>query len=66
MAGFIPKLLVKILSGHNHVSSSAFFLYLGATEGDLNKSPWVLFVLCCSVISYAISLLTYRVLRARS
>ena len=66
MAGFIPELLVKILNGHNHISSMPFFLYLGATEGDLNKSPWGLLVLCCSVISYALSLLTYRVLRARS
>ena len=66
MFGFIPELLVKILNGHKHVSSFPFFLYLGATEGDLNKSPWGLLVLCCSVICYALSLLTYRVLRARS
>ena len=65
MAGLIPELLVKLLNGQNHVYSFPFFLYLGATEGDLNKSPWGLLVLCGFVIFYAISLLTYRVLKAR-
>ena len=65
-AGFIPEILVKIINGENHLSNMSFYVYMGATTRDLNSAPRGRYSLMCSLMMFGLSLITYRVLKARS
>ena len=65
MVGIITEILVKIINGQNHVIDMAFSLYLGATPEDLNSHPWIMYSMPFSVLPYALSLITYMVLKSR-
>ena len=61
----VPEVLVKILSDNRHISSGDYFLYLGATEEAQHKQPWFVWLGACSILPYALSLIFFKVLKAR-
>ena len=62
---FIQQVVVKSLDDNRHVGAASGFLYMGADPEHLHTSPWFLLAAVISVVPFLISLLLYKILKAR-
>ena len=55
-----------MLKNQKHIFGGPFYLYMGATPGDITSSNWPVLATTIFMSFYFFSLLTYSVLKARS
>ena len=66
IASCAPELLVNMSKEQKQIYGGPFYLYMGATPGNITSSYWPVLPPSCFLTIYFIALVTYKVLKDRS